>query len=175
MKRYCHAADATFGFIFLVTAMICIGIVVATGVYQAWCRIQGLRGIPFKGLVFLLPYVAMAVMAFISRQHLLRGGLPGWCYASLLVANVAAFWLAFGWFRGPMHDLALLCGSHERWGCGVVNSDGTPYYLIRDATVPWFLFTPPAVATIAHWIWSQRRGEQSNRMDDPAFVTLDET
>jgi len=63
---------------------------------------------------------------------------------------------SFEWFQDPMHDIALTFGSHGRWGCGTVNEDGSPYFLLRDSTMPFILFAPVLLATAAHWVASKR-------------------
>lgn len=84
----------------------------------------------------------MLTTVIIARRQLLHHGIRLWAYAALAAATLLALWFSFMWFRDPMHDIGLFFGCHGRWGCSVINADGTHARLIRDDTVPWLLFTP---------------------------------
>jgi hypothetical protein len=57
-----------------------------------------------------------------------------------------------------MHDIALMFGSHGRFGDTVLNGDGSPLYFVTDATMPWLLFGPPLLGVVGHWLIERRRG-----------------
>ena len=113
------------------------------------------RLLPFA--LSALPFTPLLALSILVRHHLRRGFVPKWCYVCFLGCTVLAFCFAFGWFTTPMHDIALIFDSHGRWGCHALGIDGTNQYVLRDGTVPWMLFAPPAVAAIAHWAWSRQK------------------
>ena len=168
MKKYRHAADAALGLVLLLGAFICTCIVVATAWYQVWWCVT----FPDCPQPLLLPtYVSSLAMlgaVFLARRHLIRGRIPTGIYIALLCTTGVALCCARLWFSDPMHDIALPFGSHGRWGCHAINADGSPHYLLRDATVPWILFAPVALATCIHWFWSRRKGAQNNTVEDVA-------
>lgn len=63
------------------------------------------------------------------------------------------------WFEQPMHDIALIFGSHGRWGCQLYDDQG-PAYLLRDSTLPFILFGPILGTNAAHWLFAGRKREQ---------------
>ena len=104
----------------------------------------------------LLPYVGTIVTGQRLRQAL--HGRPGrrWAHAWFLGFTLASLLASLSWFKDPMHDIALIFGSHGRWACETVNADGSPAYLLRDSTVPFMLFLPSLLAVAGHWLTSKR-------------------
>ncbi len=156
MKTYGHIAHSIFGALLVAVASACCLIIVcsiACPIVSPYARPGHAppRMLPFA--LSALPFAPLLVVSIVVRQHLRRGFVPEWCYACFLGCTTLAFYFAFGWFATPMHDIALIFGSHGRWGCHELEIDGTSHYLVRDGTVPWMLFAPPAVAAIAHWAW----------------------
>ena len=157
MKRYPNTADAAMGLVLVVAAVACITIIVATAAYQIFGRItypDSTQPILWSAY---LPFLAMLCGVIVTRHLLLRTRVPTWTYVLLLAVTGLAIPYSLIWFSNPMHDIALLFGSHGRWGCSTINEDGSPHYLIRDDTVALMLFAPVALATIAHWVWPRRR------------------
>jgi hypothetical protein len=153
MRQYKNIGDALFGLVLLLGSFICFLMITSTIAYLYPDFGRG----PFSLLRYLAPYFALIIISQIARHQLLRSKVPTLSYILLFACAIAAMWRSFGWFSGFMHDFALLLGSHGRWGCGAVNADGSPYYVIRDATVPWLIFTPLAVACVGHWVWARKR------------------
>ena len=161
MKSYATRADAVFAMCLLVPTLALLLMITSTLVYFAW--LPSVRGlIPWLQGCMLLPFAVFIILASITRRYLLSGRVPNWSYIGLLASFGLVALDSLIWFKDPMHDIALFFGSHGRWGCTTVNPDGTPYYLIRDATVPWLLFAPPAIATAAHWLWSRLRRKSTS-------------
>ena len=175
MRNIKHPADSILWLALLLGLFICTVIVLVTAAYHAWMIIYTSENLPNYRLVrsvsdlliiFVVgygPFLTMIGAILLTERHLIRGRIPAKIYIFLLLSTCLALGDAFLWFQGPMHDIALAFGSHGRWGCGVVNADGSYYYFFRDATVPWMLYTPILLTTIAHWIWSRKHGrtEQS--------------
>ncbi len=157
MKHYANPVDAVFGAVILIAAFVCGTMIALTVAYLMAFHALGPGMVPFNLLPVLSPFVLLLIVGFIARRHLLRGTPPAWVYATLLTSSLAALLFSFGWFQDPMHDIGLFCGSHGRWGCAVLNDHGSHAYLIRDDTVPWFLFVPVVLAAMGHWVWARRR------------------
>jgi hypothetical protein len=49
-------------------------------------------------------------------------------------------WLAFDFFRTPMHNVALWFHSHGRFGCNAMEAYGFRVHWLNDLTLPWILF-----------------------------------
>jgi hypothetical protein len=154
MKHYATWADGVFGLVLLVTSVVLFLLIASTLAYFAWLpTVRGL--IPWGQAKLLLPFGVFIAFAFVVRRRLLGGRVPNWGYQCLLATLCVVVYSSRFWFMDPMHDITLFFGSHGRWGCRALNPDGTPYYLVRDETAPWLLFTPPALVTLLHWIWTR--------------------
>ena len=152
MLKYNNKIDATFGVILLLCGVVCTFILTGTLWYHykliRWASV--FPSIKTNIWSIYVPYVLLLLSVLVVRHFLVHRKVHLLMYPVLLATVFYAFWHSFGWFRTPMHDLALSLGSHGRWGCSVVNSDGSHAYLIRDATVPWLLFVPIIVGTVVH-------------------------
>ena len=157
MKSYATRADAVFAMCLLVPTLALLLMITSTLVYFAWL-LYALGSIPWAQGYMLLPFAVFIALAGITRRSLISSHVPNWSYVCLLASLGLAALVSRIWFMDPFHDIALVFGSHGRWGCTSLNPDGTPHYLIRDATLPWLLFAPPAIATVAHWLWTRSRG-----------------
>jgi hypothetical protein len=178
VKRYMrnieHPADVALWIVLLLGLLACTCMIVATIANQVATLAMlsdGLHLSPmakkvptFRIIAFeALPFILMITAILFTEQHLKRGKIPRGAYIFLLGTTVLAFGWAFIWFQHPMHEIAMYFGSHGRWGCGAVNADGSYFYIIRDATAPWMIFSPMIVVFITHWMWSRKheRTEQS--------------
>ncbi len=162
MRQYKNIGDALFGLVLLLGSLICFLMFTSTIAYV----LPGGKFL-FSLLPYLAPYFALIIISQIVRHQLLRSKVPTLSYILLVACVIAAMWRSFDWFSGFMHDFALLLGSHGRWGCGTVNADGSPYYVIRDATVPWLIFAPLALACIGHWVWTRKRTTEPTAAASP--------
>lgn len=134
---------------------VSVGVILATALYWGWCFANGLP--PDSNIVLLLLPFAGTVVTGRRLQRTLHGRpRRPWAHAWFFGFALASMFASLEWFKDPMHDIALTFGSHGRWGCGVVNEDGSPYFLLRDSTVPFILFAPVLVVTALHWLLSRR-------------------
>lgn len=165
MKHYRNMPDAAFGSVLLLSGTVCALIMLATLVYQITCRMEYPDATQPRLWPAYLPYAAVIASIVFARRHLFGNGVRLWTYSVLAIATILALWFSFMWFRDPMHDIALFFGSHGRWGCSVINADGTHGRLIRDDTVPWMLFVPVLLTGVAHLIWTRTRKAQNNELN----------
>lgn len=174
MRNIKHPADAALWLILLASLCVCTCIVLLTVANQLAFLASMSDGMhlskfakespTFKIITYeAAPFLLMITAVLLTERPLRRGRIPTRIYSFLLCASLLAFGWSFLWFQHPMHEIAMYFGSHGRWGCGVVNADGSYYYIFRDATVPWMIFPPMIVVFITHWIWSRKheRTEQS--------------
>jgi hypothetical protein len=131
-------------------------ILLATVLYAAWCASHGSYPLGVTGWLLLLPFVGTIVVGRSLRRTLRSRPPRRWTHAWFFGFLLAAMVQSLAWFRDPMHDIALLFGSHGRWGCGVFNDDGSHAFLLRDDTVPFLLFAPALLATVGHWLACRR-------------------
>src|SRR5689334_15498020 len=147
-------ADAVCAAAVVVGQAVSIAILSATILYIGWCATRGLQPLSLVGALTLLPFVGTIVAGRGLRQKLQRRRARPWAHAWFVGFALASMLVSFEWFRNPMHDIALIFGSHGRWGCGTVNADGSPVFFLRDSTVPFLLFAPILVLTAGHWLLS---------------------
>jgi hypothetical protein len=62
-----------------------------------------------------LPFVGTIVTGQRFRRNLLSRSDPPWAHVWFLAFNAASMLVSFAWFGDPVHDIALLFGSHGRW------------------------------------------------------------
>jgi hypothetical protein len=149
--------DAAFGAVLLVSATVCVLILLTTAGYElSWADS------PYMALPRLwpmcLPYAVLLTSVLITRRQLFRDGPRPRTYVALTVTTLIGFWVSFLWFQFPMHDIAMIFGSHGRWGCQTLRADGSRVHLIRDDTVPWLLFAPILVGIALHGFRSWKSG-----------------
>jgi hypothetical protein len=139
---------------------VSLAIVFATILYSSYCMLQGFNQVSLVDVLKLLPFVGTIVVGQGLRQNLRHQRDEPWVHGCFVAFTLGAMIVSFGWFKDPMHDIALFFGSHGRWGCGTVNADGSESFTVRDDTAPLILFTPVLLATAAHWLasrWHHRR------------------
>jgi hypothetical protein len=165
MKDYRNNPDAVFGGVLLLTSGVSATMVLATVALDAVNRVHGGDGFPLHFLPNLVPHIAFLLLSVFVRRRLLQSTVPSWAHMAVVFCVAATLWSAFIWFRAPMHDIGLVFDSHGRWGCRLVDADGSPQYFIRDNTVPWMIFSPLILAATGHWIWSRRQQAQNTTPD----------
>jgi hypothetical protein len=121
--------------------------------FGSWWAMQ-MWLIPLLSLAFFsvgaLSVVGLARLARADRLTVVR----------LAVAAAGMFLGIMGaaiFFRDPMHDLALVFGSHGRFGCMTLDDDGSNAYWLHGGTLPFILFGPPAVVLIGRAVRRVRR------------------
>ena len=95
------------------------------------------------------PFVATAAGAAWLLVGILRRRTLFIQYATFIAANALILFLpgSLGFFDTPMHDLALLVGSHGRFGCQAVPPD-----LINEETFAAFLTIPTVLTAGLHFL-----------------------
>lgn len=161
-SRWLRLGDGACSAMVLFAQVTCSCILLATVVYIAWYAIMT-RGelVPmssWRDAVWLTPYAATIAFGQRLRQHVTRRPERSWAHAWFLGLALLALFRSFSWFQDPMHDIGMALGSHGRWGCGVVDDDGSPYYTLRDDTVPFILFVPVVLVVALHGLVTQRQG-----------------
>jgi hypothetical protein len=154
-----HLRDRACVAAVLLAQIVCAGILLVTAAFVVWCMTSGpepLYPVSKMGALWLLPYAATIAAGQRLRQHLVQRPERRRAHATFLGLTLLALFSSLGWFRDPMHDIALFFGSHGRWGCSVVNDDGSPYYLLRDDTMPFILFAPVLLTVAAHGLATRR-------------------
>ncbi len=108
---------------------------------NSWLGFHPLRVLPV--LIFAALFWASLWLLRSPKRHLRR-----WIY---LLLSVVVLWFSFKFFVSPMHDIALWFGSHGRFGCRIIDSDGNPITWLDQDTLPWILFALPPVFPLFAW------------------------
>jgi len=143
VKHYPSRAGAFLGACLVYASTVLTLMTVASVVHACSFSSFGLL-FPWDYVRNAVPLALFVVAASLARFFLLKGTMPVWVWRTLIVAAMLAVWYSYIWFQDPMHDIALFFGSHWRWGCWA------PGYIVRDSTMPWFLFTPVLIAMWWH-------------------------
>ena len=151
-------ADAACATAVVVGQVVSGAILFATVVYGGWVAAGGFNPFSFIDELHLLPFLGTIVAGRNLRRTLHGRPPPHSAYVWFIGFVIASTLASLEWFKDPMHDIAAWFGSHGRFGCGVYGEDGTPAFLLRDATMPFILFAPVLVVTAAHWLVSRRAG-----------------
>lgn len=128
--------------------------ILVTVLFVGYYATYRLYPISLFGGLMLSPLAATIVVGQWLRQKLRLGSEPRWARACFLACVLLSMCVARDWFREPMHDIGLMFGSHGRWGCSSPDADGSAF-LLRDGTMPLFLFVPIVAATAGHWLLSR--------------------
>jgi len=133
---------------------VSLGILAATSLYVFWYR--GLHPLSLVPALMLLPFVGTIVAGRFLRQRLRGRQDASAAHAWFVAFALASMLSSIEWFKDPMHDIALIFGSHGRWGCRIVNADGSPAFFVRDTTMPFLLFAPVLGVVAGHWFARRR-------------------
>jgi hypothetical protein len=144
-------ADVAGAVAAVVARTVSASLLSSTVLYFAWTALCGVNLLSFPTVLMLLPFVGTIIAAQRFRRSLRRRSARPCGHFGFLVCTAAAMLVSFEWFKNPMHDIALLFGSHGRWGCQVFDAEGNPP-LLRDSTVPFLLFPPLLLAAAGHWV-----------------------
>ena len=145
-------------------ALISIGpvasgaLLLATAGYLAWCVTNGFAILNLDLVMYVVPPLSTIATFVFFRRALTHAGSHARPYAALFAAIGLTLWSSRTWFAGPMHDIAMVFGSHGRFGCTMSNADGSPLYFVRDDTLPWLLFGPSLLGVVGRWLIERRRG-----------------
>lgn len=131
---------------------ISLFMLVVTLLYGAWSYSMGAGSLTLMSTLMLLPFVGTIIAGQNLRRGLSTEPQRRFLHEPFIGCALVSMLVSFAWFRDPMHDIALLFGSHGRWGCQTVNDDGSPVFVLRDSTVPFILFLPIVAATVGHWL-----------------------
>jgi hypothetical protein len=100
--------------------------------------------------LFLIPGV---LVSFVIRRQILSAAVKKWSLWIFAFESFLTIWLAYAYFSGPMHDIALdYLGHHGRFGA--VDLNGPSPFLLNDVTLPLILFAPPLAIGI-WYLWSR--------------------
>jgi hypothetical protein len=136
--------------------VVSVAILVATALYVGWYAANGFDPLSLTNYFVLLPFLGTIVTGRHLRRALRHRPPPPFAHGLFFAFAFASMLASLAWFKNPMHDIAMLFGSHGRWGCGVYDADGSPRFLLRDSTVPFLLFVPILLATSGHFFMSRR-------------------
>lgn len=157
-----NTADLVVGSCALISQAAAAGMIVSTLVYAHWSLD---KDIDFHGsgsfeVNQMLAMVPVVFAAYFLRRGLFEGGVRHWSYLAFILATALAIYISLDWFRGPMHDLAMLSGNHGRWSCRELAADSVRQYYLRDDTAAWFIFGPALLTTALHWARAAMQGER---------------
>lgn len=156
-------ADAACASAIVVGQVVSAAILLATALYLGWLAINGFDPLSFTSAFVLLPFAGTIVAGRNLWRGLRSRPPPRFAHAWFLGFAFASMLASLARFKDPMHDIAMLFGSHGRWGCGVYGADGSAFYLLRDSTVPFLLFVPLLGITAAHFFVSRRALQMMSR------------
>lgn len=100
-------------------------------------------------VIGLLPGI---IGSLIFSYKVLKRTIKKWHQWIFYAESLITLAISFGYFKTPMHDIALFFGSHGRFGCRRLHA-----YFFTDATVPLFLFVPPLVIGIIYFRFIGRK------------------
>ncbi|MBN1571586.1 MAG: hypothetical protein JW984_00135 [Deltaproteobacteria bacterium] len=100
----------------------------------------------------LLPGLVLT-LAFRSRID--AGKIETWTPPIFYLESVYTIVISIMFFAGPMHDIALVFGSHGRFPA--LGLDGT-MPIINHITVPLTLFLPPLIYGLYFFVYTRKRG-----------------
>jgi hypothetical protein len=147
MRNYKNKADASFGLLLLLGAVLALLLLVtAFDVSAIWGNPEFAR--------LMVPFALMLGAFMVTRAKLLRAGVPWWAYLSMLGMTCLA---AAAFVALPLHDIFdVYFGSHGRFGCEVLTKTASGeyrhFYFFRDQTAPIILFGPLFLGTALHWM-----------------------
>lgn len=95
---------------------------------------------PWPILIVVVLLGLLGVTALLARGDVAAGGSRRRVTLTYLSLSGVLCWLAFDFFRAPMHNIALWFHSHGRFGCNAMEAYGFRVHWLNDLTLPWLLF-----------------------------------
>ncbi len=148
-----------FGLSLAYKASVCAVMVITLAVY--WIRlIMTFSVYPNYWILCLLLLPGICIPLIILRQ-IRHETLKGWSSWFFFIESLFTLLMAYSFFEGPMHDIALeYFGHHGRFGAEDLDN-GNFAYLLNDVTIPLILFLP--VMALGILFFAENRIARSKR------------